>query len=86
MHEFQAGGQLGAVGVTAGLFLGEDPSAVGGFERVELTFEFLTAGGDPGVADADVGQHGRFGSEQFAGFLGRSHGGDALRKRLWCGC
>jgi hypothetical protein len=63
------------------MLLGEDAPASGGGEGVELPFEFLAAGGDAGVADADAGQYGRFGGEQFAGFLGRSHGGDALRRR-----
>jgi hypothetical protein len=46
MHELQAGGELGSVGVAAGLLLGEDPPAPGGFEGVDLSFEFLPAGGD----------------------------------------
>jgi hypothetical protein len=46
-HEVQARGQLGPVGVAAGLFLGEDAPAAGGVERVELAFQLLPVGGDP---------------------------------------
>ncbi len=37
VHELRAGGQLGPVGVAAGLLLREDAPAAGGLERVELT-------------------------------------------------
>lgn len=56
VHELEAGGQFRPVGVASGLLLGEDAPAAGGFERVELALQFLSAGRYPGVADADVGE------------------------------
>ncbi len=86
--EVQAGGELGTVGVAAGLLLGEDPpavgsrqSAVGGGERVDLALELLPTGRHPGVADADVGEHRRLGGEELGGLDGCGHGHDHLSRR-----
>lgn len=63
-HELQARGQLRPVGVPAGELLGEHPPAAGGAQRVELPLQLLPAGGDPGVADPDLGQQRRLGHQQ----------------------
>jgi hypothetical protein len=76
----------GPQGVLAGFLVGEDPPAVGGGERADLAFELLPAGGDPGVADADAGEHRRFGDEQPGGFERAGHVCDLLRKQRPGGC
>jgi len=81
LDECQARGELGPVAVAAGLLFREGASAAGSFERVELTLQLLPAGGDPGVADLDVGQHRRLGGEQVRGFQRGRHAHDLLRKR-----
>lgn len=48
--------QLRAQVVLPGLLLGEDAAALRGSEGIDLAVEFLPAGGDAGVADADLGR------------------------------
>lgn len=71
--------QLGALVGAPGLGVGEDAAASGRGERVHLAVQLLLAGGDAGIADADLGEHDRFGRERVRE---RVHAPDPFRKRL----
>lgn len=66
--------QFRAEGVLAGLLIREDLPASGGGEGVDLPFELLPAGGDPGVSDLDFGADERLGDEEVRS-VGRFEGG-----------
>jgi hypothetical protein len=80
-EEGMAGLKLGAQRGLAGLLVGEDPAAAGLFEGVDLPFEVLATGRDPGVADADLRPGRGEGAEEIVGELQRvRHGVDSLNK------